>query len=122
MTGRVRSVTGSESLTLTDWRVCALAPGAADGPEALEGARWIAAPGPMTAAAMLRAAGAFDLDGAARRLFSWGCHLVGGFVAALLAGHECHWLSVGRKWFWPGYESSRIDRVGRPVTAKIIQH
>jgi beta-mannosidase len=71
MTGRVRSVTGHGSLALAGWRVCATAPGAFDGPAALDAAAatltWHSAPGPATAAAMLRAAGAFDLEGAARR-------------------------------------------------------
>jgi beta-mannosidase len=69
MTGRVRSVTGHESIALADWRVCATPPDAVDGPRALDAAAptWSAAPGPATAAAMLRAAGLFDLEGAARR-------------------------------------------------------
>jgi beta-mannosidase len=69
MTGRVRSVTGHESIALAEWRVCATPPDAVDGPRALDAAAptWTAAPGPATAAAMLRAAGLFDLERAARR-------------------------------------------------------
>ncbi|HVZ74048.1 MAG TPA: glycoside hydrolase family 2 protein [Polyangia bacterium] len=73
MTGRVRSVTGHEVLALADWRACATPPGAADGPRALDAAAppstWTAAPAPGTAAAMLRAAGAFDLETSAPRRF-----------------------------------------------------
>ena len=65
MTGRVRSVGGHERVAITRWQVCSTAPGATT-----EGARWIDAAAPdggLTAAAALRAAGAWTLDGAARR-------------------------------------------------------
>ena len=66
MNGRVRSVGGHERVAITRWQVCSTAPGATT-----EGARWIDAAAPegggLTAAAALRAAGAWSLDGAARR-------------------------------------------------------
>ncbi len=66
MTGRVLSVGGHERVAITRWQVCSTAPGATT-----EGARWIDAAAPagggLTAAAALRAAGAWTLDGAARR-------------------------------------------------------
>ncbi|MGZ3429805.1 MAG: glycosyl hydrolase 2 galactose-binding domain-containing protein, partial [Polyangia bacterium] len=65
MKGRVHSVGGHERVAITRWQVCSTAPGATT-----EGARWIEASAPdggLTAAAALRAAGAWTLDGAARR-------------------------------------------------------
>ncbi|HEY2744687.1 MAG TPA: glycoside hydrolase family 2 protein [Polyangia bacterium] len=67
MSGRVLSVGGHERVAVTRWQVCSTAPGATT-----EGARWIDAAAPdggggLTAAAALRAAGAWSLDGAARR-------------------------------------------------------
>jgi beta-mannosidase len=63
--GRVHSVGGHERVAITRWQVCSTAPGATT-----EGARWIDAAAPdggLTAAAALRATGAWTLDGAARR-------------------------------------------------------
>ncbi|MDB4969833.1 MAG: beta-mannosidase [Myxococcales bacterium] len=69
MTGRVQSVSGHQRLPITTWRVCATPAGALEGPQALDGAAlaWIEAAAPTTAAAALRAAGAFSFDGPARR-------------------------------------------------------
>jgi beta-mannosidase len=56
--------------TLSDgWRMCAVAPSALEGPEALETASldWVPAAVPSTAAAVLRAAGKWSLDAAPRR-------------------------------------------------------
>jgi beta-mannosidase len=49
------------------WQLCASAPGEISHPERVPAAGWIAAEQPGTAAAMLRAAGRWSLDGAARR-------------------------------------------------------
>jgi beta-mannosidase len=69
VTARVHSVAGHERVPVTAWRVCATPPGAADGPVALArcGPHLVEAAAPTTAAAALRAAGAWSLDGAARR-------------------------------------------------------
>ena len=69
MTPRVHSVSGHQRLPISTWRVGATPPGAADGPQALAGLAlpWIEAAAPTTAAAALRAAGAFSLDGPPRR-------------------------------------------------------
>ncbi|MCU1278980.1 MAG: beta-mannosidase, partial [bacterium] len=69
MTGRVHSVTGHERLPILRWQICSTAPGAVADPQALAalGVSWIEAAAPTTAAAALRAAGAFSLDGPARR-------------------------------------------------------
>jgi beta-mannosidase len=70
LVGRVRAVSGHERLAVTAWEVCAVAPGAIAGPEGIDelpAGGWTAAAGPTTAAATLRAAGTWSLDGAARR-------------------------------------------------------
>ena len=72
MTSRIKSVTGHQTLPLSAWRLASTPPGAIDGPDALERSAltWLSADGPATAAAMLRAQGAFSLEGQARRFDS----------------------------------------------------
>jgi beta-mannosidase len=69
VTPRVHSISGHRQLPIAKWQVCATPAGAVDGPQALDGRApsWIEAVAPTTAAAALRAAGSFSLDGAARR-------------------------------------------------------
>jgi len=68
--GRVRSLTGHTATPLTDgWELAPCAPDAVAGPDALAGASlgWVPASVPSTAASALRSAGAWSLDGTARR-------------------------------------------------------
>ncbi|HEY2516100.1 MAG TPA: hypothetical protein VGI39_34750, partial [Polyangiaceae bacterium] len=72
MRGRVRAVAGHDAHTesaIANWSACSVPPGSIAGPEALEGAtvRWVASPGAKPAAAMLRDAKEWSLDGPARK-------------------------------------------------------
>ena len=70
MRGRLRGISGHTADRLAaGWELAACAPGAIGGPEALDRSTldWIQCAEPMTAAAALRAAGRWSLDGPPRR-------------------------------------------------------
>ncbi len=71
MRGRLRAprVGAAEGPSLVDWRACSVPVGTVDGPEALEraGAPWVSMARPIPAAAALRDAKQWSLDGPARR-------------------------------------------------------
>ncbi|MCE9573028.1 MAG: glycoside hydrolase family 2 protein [Deltaproteobacteria bacterium] len=65
--GRIRAVSGHARFAIEGWQLRAAAPGSITEPSALPADGWLPAQVPGTAASALRAAGAWSLDGPARR-------------------------------------------------------
>jgi beta-mannosidase len=59
--------TARQDVPVVEWQLGSTPPGAVASPDGLEGVRWLDAPGATTVAGALRAAGAWSLDGPARR-------------------------------------------------------